>query len=132
MWKYVRSNPDEPVKKRRNRPSIQLPPEIIERLGTVSDPTLARKAGVSPPVIAKARESRGIAPFFGYRDRSTPKAPKPAPKAVIAFEEHLPIEEFSRMGRVPDTQLEQEWGISRLRIAYARKKYGIPAFDPKK
>lgn len=40
-----------------------LPPEIIARLGTVSDAVIARDCGVAPTTVHAWRKDRGIGPY---------------------------------------------------------------------
>jgi hypothetical protein len=57
----------------RTRVKTPLPPHIIDRIGTVSDRTLAREAGVSHLLIARRRREFGRepwgAPFGAGRSR---------------------------------------------------------------
>ncbi|QHF00547.1 hypothetical protein LCG56_27595 (plasmid) [Pseudomonas cannabina pv. alisalensis] len=86
----------------------EILPEIAEKLGVISDRQLAKLSGLSPYYIKQARLARGIEALSrGY---------------------NLPDELLQQLGKVPDTQLTDRYGVPGPVLCRARKERSIPRF----
>lgn len=76
--------------RRRGRPPVILPQEILDQLGKVPDATLARKAGVAPQTVTKARLSREnrVEITLDQLVSEAIRAAKPTPAGMVISYEH--------------------------------------------
>lgn len=76
--------------RRRGRPPVVLPQEILDQLGKIPDGTLARQAGVAPQTIAKARMSRESKAenTLDQLVADAIRAAKPTPTGMVISYEH--------------------------------------------
>lgn len=93
---------------------VDWTPDKIERLGTVSDETLAQEWGVDRKTIGYKRKRLGIPPanpLYAAIDYSK----KPA----------LPEKAIAMMGKYTDNVIAQQFGVPKSRIKNARQSRGI-------
>lgn len=88
---------------------VKLPESIMAQLGTASDESLAKAAGVCGGTIKRQREILGIAPF----NRANGK---------------LPTEALALLGTDSDTNIARRFGTSVPAVYEARKRRGIEAY----
>lgn len=85
-----------------------ISPEIAGKLGQVSDRELAKLSGLSPYFIKQARLAKNIEPVSRGYD--------------------LPDELVQQLGKVPDAQLTEHYGVPGPVLCRARKERSIPRF----
>lgn len=96
------------------------PPELRDRLGSEPDTVVAEAAGVSASTVAKWRAQLGIDAYNGG------SAAKTSRELIDDLEVRHPGL-FERLGKVADSALANEYGVSRQRIYQLRDRHGIDA-----
>lgn len=105
-------NPSETKPRRirhgKNGPSIELPAEVLQQLGTVGDTLLSRESGISRKRIRTYREWLGL-PVGRTKRRIDPAI-------VEAF------------GKMKDQDVADKFGLALKWVKRERTKLGIPSF----
>lgn len=83
-----------------------IPPEIIARLGTISDRRLAAEAGVDTETIRRARIDRKI----------------PSSRAHVQWTPEMD----SKLGTGTDEEIAADLGVTRMAVTMRRQRLGVP------
>jgi hypothetical protein len=101
---------------------VNWTPEIIGRLGTVADATLAKAIGCERKAVSYQRECRGIPASYDRTNNLPPPMmggwnKRAIPEGIVA-----------RLGTEPDYKLGIECGISKKQIMNERRARGIASY----
>lgn len=107
---------------------IDLPENVIDRLGKLPDYVLGNEIGVTKSVIARGRKERNIPDYAQQTNNATrfqsgephPRWDKASKRIVV------PSEIIEKLGTVSDSSLATEYTIPKSAIARKRKELNIP------
>lgn len=106
----------------------ELPADVVQAIGTMSDAALSRQSGCEYKAIRAERIRLGIERFSPLKTRAQAKGQvqvKTAP-TENQLTEALPAEVEALLGLVPDLQISRQTGIPARTLRNERQRRGIP------